>query len=243
VIDIGLHYWEEIDIVAKGANYGYPEREGNEQLFVDDAGKTGSLENPPVAFPDRDLLKVDGIDEPVIPIYPAAVYSHWEGDSIGSGFVYRGKLMPRMRGKFIFNDMTTGRIFYVDLAEMIATRGQRNHQAQIHELQIMYKSPYDASSQTAVKRRMFDVVAETYSHKGGTPAQDRVLPGAAGATTGWRDPDHKQPKADSEGVAYGGGRADVRIAMGGDGEVYVLSKSDGMIRKMTAVVTPPSAAK
>jgi len=243
VIDIGLHYWEEIDIVAKGANYGYPEREGNEQLFVDDAGKTGSLMTPPVAFPDRDLLKVDGIDEPVVPIYPAAVYSHWEGDSIGSGFVYRGKLMPPLRGKFIFNDMTTGRIFYVDLAEMIATRGQRNHQAPIHELQIMYKSPYDASAQAAVKRRMFDVVAETYSHKGGTPGQDRVLPGAAAATTGWRDPDHKQPKADPEGVPYGGGRADIRIAMGGDGEVYVLSKSDGMIRKMAAVVTPPPAAK
>ena len=243
VIDIGLHYWEEIDIVAKGANYGYPEREGNEQLFVDDAGKTGSLMNPPVAFPDRDLLHVDGIEEPVVPIYPAAVYSHWEGDSIGSGFVYRGKLMPQLRGKFIFNDMTTGRIFYVDLAEMIATRGQRNHQAQIHELQIMYKSPYDASAQTAVKRRMFDVVAESYARKGGTPAQDRVLPGAAAATTGWRDPDHKQPKADPEGVPYGGGRADIRIAMGGDGEVYVLSKSDGMIRKMAAVVTPPPAAK
>src|SRR5579863_6062803 len=243
VIDIGLHYWEEVDIVAKGANYGYPEREGNEQLFVDDAGKTGSLETPPVAFPDRDLLKVDGIDEPVVPIYPAAVYSHWEGDAIGSGFVYRGKLMPQMRGKFIFNDMTTGRIFYVDLAEMIATHGQRNRQAQIHELQIMYKSPFDTSSQTAVKRRMFDVVAETYAHKGGTPAQDRVLPGAAAATTGWRDPEHKQPKADPEGVAYGGGRADIRIAQGGDGEVYVLSKSDGMIRKMTAVVAPPPAAK
>jgi hypothetical protein len=243
VIDIGLHYWEEIDIIAKGANYGYPEREGNEQLFVDDAGKTGSLMTPPVAFPDRDLLKVDGVDEPVVPIYPAAVYSHWEGDSIGSGFVYRGKLMPQMRGKFIFNDMTTGRIFYVDLAEMIATRGQRNLQAPIHELQIVYKSPYDASAQTAVKRRMFDVVAETYAHKGGTPGQDRVLPGAAAATTGWRDPDHKQPKADPEGVPYGGGRADIRIAMGGDGEVYVLSKSDGMIRKMAAVVTPPPAAK
>jgi len=242
IIDIGLHYWEEIDVAAKGANYGYPEREGNEQLFVDDMGKTGSLENPPVAFPDRDLLHVDGVEEPVVPIYPAAVYSHWEGDSIGSGFVYRGKLMPQMRGKFIFNDMTTGRIFYTDLAEMLATHGQRNHQAPIHELQIMYKSPYDTASQAAVKRRMFDVVAESYSHKGGTPAQDRVLPGAAGATTGWRDEDHKQPKADSDGVPYGGGRADVRIAMGGDGEVYVLSKSDGMIRKMTAVVSPPPAA-
>ena len=240
VIDIGLHYWEEIDIVAKGANYGYPEREGNEQLFVDDAGKTGSLMTPPVAFPDRDLLKVDGIDEPVIPIYPAAVYSHWEGDSIGSGFVYRGKLMPKMRGKFIFNDMTTGRIFYVDLAEMIATRGQRNHQAQIHELQIMYKSPNDAA---VGKHRMFDIIAQTYAQKGGTPAQDRVLPGAAGATTGWTDAEHKQPKADMGGVAYGGGRADVRIARGGDGEVYVLSKSDGMIRKMTAEVATPAAAK
>ena len=239
VIDIGLHYWEEIDVVAKGANYGYPEREGNEQLFVDDAGRTGSLENPPVPFPSRDLLHVDGLDEPVTPIYPAAVYSHWEGDSIGSGFVYRGKLMPQMRGKFIFNDMTTGRIFYTDLNQMIATHGERNHQAPIHELQVMYKSPYDSSQQSAVKRRMFDIVADTYSHKGGTPAAERVLPGAAAATTGFRDPEKKQPKADAEGAPYGGGRADVRIALGSDGEIYVLSKSDGMIRKMTKLVTPP----
>lgn len=242
VIDIGLHYWEEINIVAKGANYGYPEREGNEQLFVESNGKTGSLMAPPVAFPDRDLLKVEGLDEPIIPIYPAAVYSHWEGDSIGSGFVYRGKLMPQMRGKFIFNDMTTGRIFYTDLNEMLATRGQRNHQAPIHELQVEYKSSAD-SSQSATKQRMFDIIAHTYAQKGGNAGPDHVLPGAAGATTGWRDDDHKQPKADKDGVPYGGGRADVRIAMGGDGEIYVLSKSDGMIRKMTAVVTPPPTAK
>jgi hypothetical protein len=239
VNDIGLHYWEEIDIVTKGANYGYSEREGDEQLFVDNAGKTGSLVDPAVAFPGRDLLHVDGIDEPVAPVYPAAVYSHWEGDSIGSGFVYRGKQMPQLRGKYIFNDMTTGRIFYVDLAEMIATRGQRNQQAQIHELQIQFKSPYDTANQNAVKRRMYDIVAETYSHKGGTPAQDRVLPGAAGATTGWYDPEHQHPKADPEGASYGGGRADIRMALGGDGELYVLSKSDGMIRKLAAVVSPP----
>ena len=240
VIDIGLHYWEEVDIVAKGANYGYPEREGNEQLFVDDAGRTGSLENPSVAFPDRDLLHVDGIEEPVVPIYPAAVYSHQEGDSIGSGFVYRGKLMPAMRGKFIFNDMTTGRIFYTDLNEMIATHGQRNHQASVHEIQVEYKG---SGNQAATKQRMFDIVAATYKQKGGTPVEDRVLPGAGAATTGWRDADHKQPKADPEGKPYGGGRADVRIALGGDGEIYVLSKSDGMIRKMTAGVTPPPAGK
>jgi hypothetical protein len=198
---------------------------------------------PAVAFPDRDLLRVEGLNELVAPVYAAAVYSHTDGDSIGSGFVYRGKLMPQMRGKYIFNDMTTGRIFYTDLAEMIATRGERNRQVRIHELQIVYKSPSGAPGQAAMKRRMFDIIAETYKQKGGTPAPGRLLPGAGGATTGWSDPEHLHPKADPEGVPYGGGRADVRIAMGGDGEIYVLSKSDGMIRKMTAVVTPPPAAK
>src|SRR5579864_5576142 len=138
---------------------------------------------PAVPFPEKDdVLHVEGISKPVTPVYPAAVYSHQDGDSIGNGFVYRGKLLPQLQGKYIFNDMTTGRIFYVDLAAMIATHGQRNHQAPIHELQIMYKSPYDTTSQFPDKRQMFSIIAETYSHKGGTPAPDRVLPGAAAAT-------------------------------------------------------------
>src|SRR5262249_19238246 len=37
------------------------------------------------------------------------------------------------------------------------------------------------------------------------------------------------------------GRADIRVVLGGDSEVYVLSKSDGMIRKLVADVTPPAA--
>ena len=238
--DIGLHEWEEIDLVSKGANYGYSEREGNEQLFVNEKGQTGSLLKPVVPFPEKDdVLHVDGIQAPVTPLYPAAVYSHQDGDSIGNGFVYRGKLMPGLRGKYIFNDMTTGRIFYVDLAQMIAAQGRRNQQAPIHELQILYKSPYDPASPNAAKRQMFSIVAEAYSHKGGTPAPERALPGRGGATTGWRDAEQKQPKADPDGIAYGGGRADIRMASGGDGELYVLSKSDGMIRKMAAVVTPP----
>jgi len=240
VNDIGLHDWEEIDIVTKGANYGYSEREGNEQLFVDSAGKTGSQMTPAVPFPEKDdVLHVEGIAKPVTPLYPAAVYSHQDGDAIGNGFVYRGKLMPQLRGKYIFNDMTTGRIFYVDLAQMIATHGQRNQQAQIQELQIMYKSPFDTANPSATKRQMFSIVADAYSHKGGTPGPNLVLPGRGGATTGWRDAEHKQPKADPDGTVYGGGRADIRMALGGDGELYVLSKGDGMIRKMAAVVTPP----
>jgi hypothetical protein len=102
-------------------------------------------------------------------------------------------------------------------------------------LQIIYKSPYDTTNQQAVKRRMFDIATDAWTHKGGLPsAENRVLWGTAHSTT--------PPKTDPEGVPYGGGRVDLRVAIDGDGEIYILTKSDGMIRRMTAVVTPPPMA-
>jgi hypothetical protein len=246
VDDIGLHSWEEIDIVTKGGNFGYAEREGNEVLIVPGGGKTGTQLNPPVAFPQTDLLTVAGLEKTVAPLYPVAVYSHREGDSIGSGFVYRGKLMPQMTGKYIFSDMPTGRLFYCDLAEMIATQRTRGRQATIHEIQVMYKSPYDKSAKAAAPRRMYDIVADAYTHKDGVPnpnSKQGVLPAAATATGGWRGKIFLAPGTDPYGVPYGGGRADVRLSMGGDGEIYVMSKSDGMIRRLAAVVTPPPTAQ
>ena len=251
--EIGLHLWEEVDIIRKGANYGYPEREGNEQLFVGgpNNGKTGSQSSPPSAFPDPDVLTVEGIEGPVTPVYPAAVYSHLDGDAIGSGGVYRGKLMPQLVGKYIFNDMTTGRLFYADLKEMIATHGQRNKQAPIHELQVVYKSPYSASGQVAVKRRMYDIVADEYAHKEGKPEPKSagsspklaVLPGFAMNPGGWQAETFVPGTQNADGAPYGGGRADVRVVFGGDGEIYVLSKSDGMIRKMVSVVSASGASQ
>ena len=75
------------------------------------------------------------------------------------------------------------------------------------------------------------------------PPADHVLPGNAGATTRAPNAAQSEAKTDPEGVAYGGGRADIRMALGGDGELYVLSKSDGMIRKLTGIVTPPPTSK
>jgi hypothetical protein len=243
--DIGLWSWEEVNIITKGGNYGYSEREGNEVLVAGPHAVTGTLTDPKVPFPDKDLLTVEGLDQPVTPLYPVAVYSHQEGDSIGSGFVYRGKLMPQMVGKYIFSDMTTGRLFYSDLAEMIATKRVRGKQAAIHEIQIMYKSPYDQSAKAPVPRRMYDIVANAYAHKEGVvdPATHKgVLPGNAVLVGGWSGKTFVAGKPDPYGVPYGGGRADVRLSMGGDGEIYLMCKSDGMIRKMTAVVTPPASS-
>jgi glucose/sorbosone dehydrogenase len=235
--EIGLHEWEEINIITRGGNYGYAEREGFVQLFVGglDNGKTGSQVNP-------DVLTVEGLANPVTPLYPAAMYSHSEGDSLANGFVYHGKLLPQLVGKYIFTDMTTARLFYSDLAEMVATRGTRGKTAAIHEIDIMYKG---------AKRRLYDIVADSFARKGGigrpesAPAGSKngVLPGVAGIPGGWRGNVFETGKPDADGVAYGGGRPDIRIAVGGDGELYILSKSDGMIRKVAAVVSAPSATK
>ncbi len=226
--DIGLHSWEEVNLIHKGTNYGYSEREGPEQLFVSSIssinGKTGSQVSS--SFPAADWLTVTGLVAQVTPTYPVAVYSHRDGDAISSGFVYRGKLMPQLYGKYIFGDITTARIFYCDLAGMMATDdGIRTNPAAIHEIQVVFDSPYDTTNQP-VRRRLFDIVAEEFHQRGGT--NNIVLPGSATATSG-NDPD---------GVPYGGGRADIRFAVGDDGEIYVLSKSDGLIRKMTSVFNP-----
>jgi L-ascorbate metabolism protein UlaG (beta-lactamase superfamily) len=242
VNDIGLHSWEEVNIITKGGNYGWAEREGNEFLIVARSDKTGSQLDPKLPFPDPDVLTVAGIDKPVTPIYPVALYSHREGDAMGSGFVYRGKLMPQMVGKYLFTDISTGRMFYTDLQEMIATQRVRGKQAPVHEIQIMYKSPYDASVRSPVKRRMYDIVADAFKHKDGIPNPNTVLPEGSRTTGGYRGKIFMPAKADPYGAMYGGGRADVRLSLGGDGEIYVLSKSDGMIRKLSGVATPPPAA-
>ena len=236
--EIGLHVWEEINIIKKGGNYGYAEREGFEQVFVGgpNNGKTSSETNPPVPFPNPDVLKVEGLPSPVAPLYPAAMYTHLEGDSLANGFVYRGKLMPKLAGKYVFSDMTTARLFYADLTEMIAVRGTRDKPAEIHELEIMYKGSNEGSK-SPVKRRMYDIVADAFARKGGIARPESagqsnkgVLPGVAGIPGGWRGDAFEPGKADANGVVYGGGRPDIRIAMGGDGELYILSKSDGVIR-------------
>ncbi len=243
--DIGDHSWEEINIIIKGGNYGWAEREGPELRFTGgpNGGKTATQIDPPVPYPSEDTLAVDGLDKPVTLEPPVAYYSHWDGLAVGSGYVYRGKLMPQLVGKYIFTEITTGRFFYADLAEMIANKGKRGKGAAIHEIEIVYKNPYDSSAQGPVKRRMYDIAADAFVRKGGITVRNTVLPGASSITGGFRGGNITGGKVDPYGVPYGGGRADVRLARGGDDEIYVISKSDGMIRKLVSVVTPPPGSK
>jgi hypothetical protein len=218
---IGLSSWEWVDVIHKGTNYGWAEREGSEQVIVTNGannGLTGSQTKPPTPFPNPDTLVVTGLVAAVTPVYPVAEYSHYDGDAIANGFVYRGSLLPQLTGKYIFGDITTARLFYCNLADMLAADDtNRATVAPIHELQVVYNG---------VERRFFDVVANAYTARGGTA---HALPGGA-ANTSTNDP---------YGVPYGGGRADIRIAQDNNNELYVLSKSDGMIRQIIAQLSPP----
>jgi len=237
VTDIGLRAWEEVNIIRKGGNYGYGDREGTEQLFVGGPNdqKTGGQTDPPTPYPIVDTLPVAGIGN-VTPTYPVAQYrTGLEGDAISSGFVYRGSLMPELQGKYVFGEITTGRLFYCDLSELIAADdGDRTTLATIRELHILYDSPHQGGE--PIDRRMFDIVADEYADRGGDPRPDLPegrLPGFGNVTGGYLDGVFNPGVGDVNGVPYGGGRADIRLAEGADGEIYVLSKSDGMIRALT----------
>jgi hypothetical protein len=110
----------------------------------------------------------------------------------------------------------------------------------------MYKNPYDSSESAPVKRRMYDTVADAYAHKEGKAnpsSPEGVLPGWADTTGGWKGKNFDPGKKDMEGVQYGSGRADIRLARDNDGAISVLSKSDGMIRKLAGVTSPPRNSK
>jgi glucose/arabinose dehydrogenase len=83
--DVGQNYWEEIDVIAKGGNYGWKNHEGK------------------VPFEKR----------PAIPgaIDPVFVYPRGDGQSVTGGYAYRGKRLKDLVGAYVYGDFNTGRIW------------------------------------------------------------------------------------------------------------------------------------
>jgi MYXO-CTERM domain-containing protein len=218
--EIGLHTWEEVNIIRAGMNYGYSTIEGNQVLLGND-----SVSNDPLPAVIPRYITNTVTSGSMVPIYPVAQYGHglpgqtgFEGDSISSGYVYRGANIPSLYGKYVFGEITTGQLFWCDLQDLIAADdGDPATMAQIHTIDIAWDNPDDAAGETvfttitpsgAVLGPLFQIVEDGYEARGG---QDPNLPGGA-AVTG--------PN----------GRADIRIQVDEAGELYILSKSDGVIR-------------
>jgi glucose/arabinose dehydrogenase len=88
--DVGSGYFEEINIIEKGENYGWQIIEGN-RCFV--------------APCDTDGL-----------VQPFYEYGHDpNGSAITGGYVYRGSLNTELIGKYIYADYISGKIWSLDI--------------------------------------------------------------------------------------------------------------------------------
>jgi glucose/arabinose dehydrogenase/alpha-beta hydrolase superfamily lysophospholipase len=88
VADVGEDRREEVDIVTKGSNYGWPIKEGT-LCFM----------------PPTGCLSTGARGEPLID--PIIEYDHSVGRAVIGGFVYRGMALPEFAGRYIFGNWVT----------------------------------------------------------------------------------------------------------------------------------------
>jgi glucose/arabinose dehydrogenase len=87
--DVGQNVYEEVDTISKGGNYGWRIMEGFHCY-------------PPGIF----NCDSSGL------IPPLWEYPHQDGDvSITGGYVYRGNSIPSLKGKYIYGDYGSGRVW------------------------------------------------------------------------------------------------------------------------------------
>jgi glucose/arabinose dehydrogenase len=178
VADIGQWQLEEVNLLARGANYGWPHREGTFAFVRDQPEQLYGLPSDNATrgytYPVAQFGRPEGL-----PRVGTSAEAFWT--AICGGFIYRGSAVPALYGHYLCGELCTGRIFHVPLASLVP--GQ---QANLQELTLL---------------------------RGGVPV---TLRGLAAAPSG---------------------RADLRFGQGADGEVYLLTKQDGKIRRMSA---PPA---
>ena len=171
IADIGQNRIEEINLGAAGANYGWRLREG---MFA----TAMALGHAGTAVFERG-------EDPWPLAYPVAQYDHDDGMAVGGGFVYRGKRIPSLLGKYLFTDFPRGRLFAIDSAGLAP--GQP---AAIEEVRLRF---------------------------GGVEQDVAFIAGY---------PNPRRP---------GEMRIDARLGIDHDGELYLLTKGDGWIRRLAPV--------
>jgi len=88
--DVGQNKWEEIDIIARGNNYGWNVMEGTHCY------------SPPTGCDQSGLT---------LPVFE---YDHSNGCSIIGGYVYRGSYIPQLKGFYIYGDYCSGKVWALE---------------------------------------------------------------------------------------------------------------------------------
>lgn len=123
--------------------------------------------------PDVIPLVVDDVRTlgTVRPTYPVLQYGHGGagGDAIAGGFVYRGHTVPSLAGKFVFGDISTGRLWYSDFNQMqAADDGAARTLAAFDELRVSWDDPADDPDRgRQLSPTLAAVVQAAYHSRGG----------------------------------------------------------------------------
>ena len=104
LVDVGQDRWEEVNLVARGGNHGWPAREGAECHYLPDA--------PGLVEPDCPHLEL---------VDPVVAYAHLAldpegGQSVTGGVVVTDPGLPELLGRYVYGDFVTGRLWAYDPA-------------------------------------------------------------------------------------------------------------------------------
>jgi uncharacterized protein (TIGR03118 family) len=104
--DAGQNNIEEVDLIAKGGNYGWNVKEGT-FWFDSVSANLGKVVTGPVRPVPAGLID------------PIAEYDHDEGSVVIGGFVYRGQQVPVLQTRYVFGDWgsfaaPSARLFYLE---------------------------------------------------------------------------------------------------------------------------------
>ena len=142
--------------------------------------------------------------------YPVAQYDHDEGFAIGSGFVYRGEAIPELVGKYVFTELVRGRVFYIETETTTEIEGDPDDSSDTGTIETSFALTPGTPATIYELRMLID-------------GEEGSLTEEAGMANTYF---HHSPHLT---------RVDLRLSVDRHGELYLLSKGDGWIRKIVAV--------
>ena len=100
--DVGQNDIEEVDVVVRGGNHGWNCKEGTLFFHIE-----GSVPDDGHASPTPDPARPECNPRATRFVDPVAQYdTHHEGHSVIGGYVYHGKAIKKLRGKYVFADFS-----------------------------------------------------------------------------------------------------------------------------------------